>query len=806
MTDTTDRGLAFGKPGLHPKWTTSAKQGVGTAATRASRVWFTIAEGILTEVYYPTIDRPQIKDLQLIITDGRSFCHEERRDLEHHVELLDRGVLGYCITSRDPDGRYALEKEILSDAEQPCVLMRVRLKPASQWLGKLRAYVVMAPHIEVRGWHNNARRHSAAGRPILVAWRRAEGRATYAALGCDPPFTRTSCGYSGVSDGWADLMDNMRMDWEFDYAEDGAVAVTGEVDLSRGGEFTVVLAFGDSVQSAAARLVQSLARPFADHRARFIATWRELAAKDNGPPFDPREVAGDGGRLFEISHRLLQAHEDKRFAGAFIASPSIPWGEAKGDEYLGGYHLAWPRDMFHQATALMAVGDYDAALRALIYLACSQRPDGSFPANFWLDGTPHNTGLQLDEVAFPVMLAWRLWKAGRLAEFDPYPMVEAAARCLVVNGPATEQERWEDASGYSPSTLASNIAALICAAEFARSRGKHKAASFLEDYADFLEAHLEQWTVTNNGTLVPGIRRHFIRILPADVRNPRPIEDPDQAVLWVSNQPPGKSLVVPAKDVVDAGFLELVRYGIRRPGDALIEDSLRVVDAVLKVDTPFGPCWRRYSYDGYGQRDDGGPYLGWGRGRAWPLLTGERGHYELAAGRRVRPFIEAMERFAAGCGMLPEQVWDEPDRPELGLYFGRPTGAAMPLAWAHAEYVKLLRSAHDGAVFDMLPVVAERYLSRGGRKDLEVWKPNRQITQMRAGDVLRIQAPEPFRLHWSDDNWATVNDTDAADSGIGVYYVDLPTRPHAMTVFKFTFFWTARDRWQGEDYEVTARP
>ncbi|MBC7289243.1 MAG: glucan 1,4-alpha-glucosidase, partial [Armatimonadetes bacterium] len=600
-----------------------------------------------------------------------------------------------------------------------------RLNTAPEWSGRLKLYVVMAPHIEVRGWHNSARRHRAAGQPVLVAWRRGERATTYAALGCSPPFMRTSCGYSGVSCGWADLMDNMRMDWEFDCAEDGSVAVTGEVDVTRG-EFTLGLAFGDSPQAATARLVEALAYPFDSHRRRFVDGWKKHNSAQPERDFDPSRVTGDEGRLFRISYRLLQAHEDKRFAGAFIASPSIPWGEAKGDEYLGGYHLAWPRDMFHVATALMAAGDYAAALRALIYLACSQRPDGSFPANFWLDGTPHNTGLQLDEVAFPVILAWRLWQTDRLEDFDPYPTVMAAARCLLVNGPATEQERWEDASGYSPSTLASNIAALVCAADFAHNRGQSTVASYLLDYADFLESHLEQWTVTNSGTILPDVRCHYIRILPADVRNPRPVEDPDRAVMWIANRPPGSPLEVPAKEVVDAGFLELVRYGIRPADSALIRDSLRVVDAVLKVETPYGPCWRRYTHDGYGQRSDGGPYLGWGRGRAWPLLTGERGHYELAAGGNAHEYIRAMERFAVGCGMLPEQVWDEPDRPDLGLYLGRPTGAAMPLAWAHAEYMKLVRSAWDGEVYDRLPIVADRYLAGRGRKDLEIWKPNRQ--------------------------------------------------------------------------------
>ncbi|MBI4483726.1 MAG: glucan 1,4-alpha-glucosidase, partial [Acidobacteria bacterium] len=516
----------------------------------------------------------------------------------------------------------------------------------------------------------------------------------------------------------------------------------------------------------------------------------------------------DQGRLYRISHSLLLAHEDKSFAGALIASASIPWGDAKGDEDLGGYHLVWTRDLVNSATGLLACDDTVTPRRALVYLACSQRPDGGFPQNFWIDGTPYWNGIQLDEVAFPVILAWRLWRAGALGEFDPYPMVKRAAAYLVRQSPATEQERWEENSGFSPSTLAATIAALVCAAEFARARGETEPSKFLEDYADFLESHLERWTVTTQGSLVPGISRHYIRIHPTGIDDPGAVEDPNLGVLEVRNRPPGEPRQFPAKEIVDAGFLELVRYGIRKPGDPLIEDSLRVVDAVLKVKTPSGACWRRYNHDGYGTRPDGGPYQGWGRGRAWPLLTGERGHYELAAGRAVKSYIRAMEGFASKGGMLPEQVWDEADRPEIGMYLGRPAGSAMPLMWAHAEYIKLLRSVADGQAFDLIPAVAERYLARRGRKarkDLEVWKPIRRVRQMAPGRTLRLQAPQPFRLHWTVDEWQNFQDTPSSSSGLGIYFVDIPVDKKQAAPIRFTFFYLDTNQWEGRDHEVKVR-
>jgi glucoamylase len=617
-------------------------------------------------------------------------------------------------------------------------------------------------------------------------------------MGTTVGFTRTSCGYVGASDGWQDLKDNFSMDWEFERAEDGNIAVIGQIDISKAAEFTLGLAFGQGRHDAVCTLIQSLTIPFCDHREEFKEQWRRVCCEIA----DLDKFSQDNGRLYRISHNLLLAHEDKTYSGALIASASIPWGQSKGDEDLGGYHLVWTRDMVNSATGLLACGDRMTPSRALVYLACSQRPDGGFPQNFWIDGTPYWSGIQLDEVAFPVMLAWRLWKAGALGDFDPYHMVRKAAAYLIRQGPMTQQERWEENSGYSPSTLATSVAALICAADFCRSQGDTEDALFLEDYADFIESHLERWTVTTEGTLVEGVPRHYIRIHPTDIADPSPDENPNTGILGVRNRPPGEAWQFPAKDIVDAGFLELVRYGIRKPGDTLIEDSLKVVDAVLKVDTPYGPCWRRYNNDGYGERPDGGPYEGWGRGRAWPLLTGERAHYELAAGRDVTLYISAMEKFASKGGMLPEQIWDEEDHPETAMYFGRFAGSAMPLMWAHAEYIKLLRSVAEGQAFDRISIVADRYYSGKGRKDLEVWKPIRQVKTVRPDQVLRIQAPAPFLLHWTANEWQSAAETNATSTGLDIYFVDIPIQRRQTAPIRFTFLWADGGRWEGRDYCV----
>ncbi len=785
---------AFGHPGIEPRWTRSAKDAVGTAYSTSSRVWFTCSVGVLNEAYYPTIDRPQIRDLQYLLTDGATFCHEERRHMENTTAWIEPHTLGVGITNRDTQGRYTIEKEILTDPHAACVLVRTRVSAVPELLPRLRLFALLAPHLEGGGRGNSGYVARLGGREVLVATKGA----VWLALAATVPFRRCSCGYVGASDGWTDLMDNREMDWVFDAAEDGNIALTGELDLRETQEFTLGLAFGDTLHNATTTLSQSLGFPFTEHRRRFSEEWGR-ACRTLVPL---AEQSGDGGALYRASHSLLLAHEDKTYPGAMIASLSIPWGEAKGDEDLGGYHLVWTRDMVNSASALLASGNVETPLRALIYLACTQQADGGFCQNFWIDGEPYWHGIQLDEVAFPILLAWKLAREQALRDFDPLPLVRAAAAYLIRQGPATPQERWEENAGYSPSTLAAVVAALTCAAEFLAGANQ-TTARFVQEYADFLEGHLEGWTVTRHGTLVPGVSRHFIRVNPVDLANPGADEDPDRATLTLRNRPPGARADFPAGDIVDAGFLELVRYGIRRAGDPLIEDSLRVVDAVLRVETAFGPSWRRYNHDGYGQREDGGPYTGWGRGRAWPLLTGERGHYELAARRDVAPYVRALERFATATGLLPEQIWDRADRPENLLWTGRPTGSAMPLMWAHAEYIKLLRSARDGAVFDLIPAVARRY-QNGGRRALEIWKFTRQARSVPAGALLRIQADAPFALHWTMDEWRRAQDIRSTPSGLGIEFVDLPVPPGQRAPVRFTFYWPASRRWEGRDFAVAA--
>jgi glucoamylase len=800
------QGEAFGSPGMEPRWTSSAKDAVGTAYAASSRIWFTCSHGVLNEVYHPTIDRPQVRDMEFLVTDGETFVHEEKRDLLSTFEYIHPEALGVRYVNSDPAGRYTLTKEIICDPHHAVVLNHVRIDADAELLPRLKVYALLAPHLDGGGAGNSARVVDIAGHKSVLAWKNNWSLF----MGANCGFSRVSCGFVGSSDGWRDLMDNFRMDWEFGSATGGNIAVMGELDLHRGNyhtvagvdgvEFIVAFGIGEGHHTAAQKTMGALAVPFAENRSRYITQWKRAA---NPEWLAPKAL--DGGKLMRASHNVLLAHEDKTYSGAFVASASIPWGQVKGDDDLGGYHLVWTRDMVQTATALLACGRAETARRALVYLACTQQPDGGFAQNFWIDGTPYWKGQQLDEVAFPLILAWRLWKANALGELDIFPFVERAAGYLVRHAPITHQERWEEAAGYSPSTLAAVIAGLICSAEMVRAHDSMELAVFLEEFADWIEGHLEDWTVTNEGVLDPAIPRHYMRIRPPETGEAYNCESCGTETLRLANQPPGSQIEFEARQIVDAGFLELVRYGVRRADHPLMADSLKVVDAVLKRDLPQGPGWLRYNHDGYGQMADGAAFEGWGQGRVWPLLTGERAHYELAAGNDISELIRTYERFATCGQMMPEQVWDTEDLPNSSLRKGQPAGSAMPLVWAHAEYLKLLRSALDGKVFDRIDPVYARYCETGDgtgpRRDLEIYTRMRPIQRIAAGSTLRILDEKRFDVAWSADGWQTTHTTASRSMGYAGHCVDIPAGADNGRI-TWTFHWTEQDGWLGYNVDV----
>lgn len=787
---------APGGPGTAPRWTSSRKSAVGTATANSSHVWFTLSHGIVNEVYYPRIDVAALRDAQFLVT-ADDFFSEEKRDTETELQALDPAAPAYRLRNTCRKGRYHLTKDIVTDPDRNVLLQRVQFAANSGQQQDYRLYVLVAPHIGNEGYGNTAWLAQQDGDSMLFAARGA----SFVAVACSTGFKERSVGFVGASDGWQDLSRHQHMTWHYDRASNGNVALTGEIALPADGRATIAIGFGRSMAEAAQQARASLLKGFDQCCGQFVEQWRASI----GAVRDLSAASGDGGRLFRASTMVLLSHTDKQMPGATVASLAIPWGEIHGDKDLGGYHLVWARDLVEGALARLALDDTDRAWQTFLYLASIQQADGGWPQNNWLDGVAYWPGVQLDETALPIILAWHLREEAARRRFALWPVVRRAAAFVARTGPVTPEERWEEDGGYSPSTLAVSIAALVCAADLGRQAGEDAIAAYLEGVADWWASKLDSWTFTTDGDVLPDRSRYYQRL---GIPGHRSASDPNGGTVTIRNRAPASRDAFPARDVVDTGFLELVRHGVRAPGDERVRSSLAVVDELLKVDLPCGPTWHRYNHDGYGEHADGYPFDGQGIGRVWPLLTGERAHYELAAGNRrgARRLARALECFANEGGLLPEQLWDSADVPEWELVRGRPSGSAMPLVWAHAEYVHLLRSLSDGQVFGVLAPVVQRYRSAVPARR-SVWRFNHKVSALKAGEPLRIEVTAPVRVRWSADSWQTYRDDDAVASGIGLWYVDIPTSITAVPgIIEFTFYWTDDARWEGANFSVKVEP
>lgn len=791
---------APGWPGIPARWTSSAKSAVGTALQSQSRVWFTLSHGILNEIYYPRIDQACTRDMGIIVTDGHSFFSEEKRDADSTIHPIVDGVPAFNVRSACKSGRYLIEKQVLADPRRDVILQRLKFHALAGDLARYRLYVLLAPHLVNKGACNTAWCGDYKGTPMLFA----EGCGTVVALGCSMPFIARSVGFVGVSDGWQDLQRHFSLCWRYDLAHNGNVALTGEVDLPAcEGNFVLALGFGRSAAEAALGVRISLEQDADAASDAYSAKWR--AWQNTLLPLDRADHLV-GHNLYRVSTAVLRTHEGRSFTGGYIASLSVPWGFSKGDEDLGGYHLAWPRDLVETAGGLLAAGAKKEARQVIDYLQGIQESDGHWPQNCWLDGTPYWNGTQMDETAFPVLLVDLAWRNGALHETDlprVWPMVLKASTFILRNGPVTGQDRWEEDGGYSPFTLAVEIAGLLAAADLADRLAEPRIAAYLRETADIWNSLIEQWTYATDTALSRqiGVDGYYVRIAPPETAD---AASPMCGFVPIKNRPPQASCER-ASLVVSPDALALVRFGLRAPNDPRILNTVQVIDALLKVDLPSGPCWHRYNADGYGEHDDGRPFDGIGIGRAWPLLTGERAHYELAAGNQAgaEALLTALEGFASDGHMIPEQVWDAPDIPDRGLFRGRPSGSAMPLAWAHAEYIKVLRSLTDGQVFDMPPQTKSRYVIQDLRSSHAVWRFNNKCRSLLAGRMLRVELLSQAMIRWSMDGWRNASDTMTQDSGLGIWFADLDT-----TLLKsgesivFTLYWPADDRWEGMDYDI----
>lgn len=790
-------GDAPGWPGIPARWTSSDKTGVGAALSPLSQVWFTLSHGVLNEIYYPRVDQACTRDFGLMVADGQGFFAEEKRDTYSEVSTLMDGVPAFrlCNTHRPADDtppRFRIRKRVIADPRRDVVLQEIRFENLSP--GPLQLYALLAPHLVNGGANNTAWAGEYKGQHMLFA----EGNGVSLALASSRPWLSRSAGFTGVSDGWQDVSRNYRMSWNYDRAVDGNVALTGEMPAD--GRTVLALGFGRSPAEAAFRARMSLLDDFDVLADEYAQHWRDWQAG-----LRPLDRLRDGHNTYRISTAVMRSHESPSFPGGLIASLSIPWGATKGDDDLGGYHLVWPRDLVETAGGLLAAGAGDEAVRVLNYLRATQEPDGHWPQNTWLDGTPYWQGVQMDECAFPILLVEMALRLGALpAEraSDYWPMVRAAAGFVVRNGPVTGQDRWEEDAGYSPFTLAVEISSLLAAAEIADPHDP-AMASFLRETADAWNDAIEGWTYARGSRLAEeaGVDGFYVRISAPQL----PMAEADlDAPVAVKNRPDGEGML-PACEMVATDALALVRFGLRAADDPRIVATVAVIDHVLKTDLPAGPGWHRYNQDGYGEHADGAPFDGTGIGRLWPLLTGERAHYALAAGDHAgaAALLDTLEACASDGFMLPEQVWDSADVLARELYRGRPSGSAMPLVWAHSEHVKLIRSLADGAVFDLPPQPVQRYLADKQRARVQPWRPSFQPASLPAGRVLRVELPMPATVRWTSDGWSNMHDQATGDTGLGVHAAEIPTEALAAGAqMVFTWFFHEGGAWSGSDVHL----
>jgi glucoamylase len=689
---------APGAPGSEAVFTPADKQGFGTARSDRSPVWFTLGRTGMTEVFYPDLSTPAVRELQLIVSDGTG-APQRMQDVEVRTEQYDERSLTLRQTAT---GRgWSTSLIYVTDPQRATVVVEVELRSLSD--RPLQVFAYYDPSLTREGNDDTA----ATVGDALVA---SDGSAA-SALVADPGFTATSNGYLGTSDGWTDLAAGGTLDWRYSQAGPGNVVQTGQLDIDGldRRRATLALGFGADRDEALATARSTLRQGFSATAKSYADGWRDYLQGFRSPA----AVGGDQ-RLYTTSLMVLAATEDKRHPGAFIASPSMPWAfgfNRKVAKEFGSYALVWPRDLYQVASAMLTAGDRAAADRALDYmLRVQQRPDGHLPQNTRVDGTPFWTNVQLDETAAPMLLAWLLGRTDK----STLDGLQRAAEFLVNfrkdgnTAPWTEQERWENHSGYSPATIASAVAGLVCLADLLKRAGDTAGAERYLTIADRWQSKVDEWTATRTGPLSD--RPYYLRLTKDG--------QPDRGTTYqLGDNDPGQ---IDQRAVVDPSFLELVRLGVKPASDPIIRNTLAVIDEHLATTTPAGQFWHRFTSDGYGERADGGP---WNidqptprrtYGRLWPIFAGERGEYALLAGdpHSATRALQAIAATAGSARLLPEQVWDDrppaPDRARPGTG----TTSATPLAWTHAQYIRLAWSIDAGHPVEQPTVVACRYTNK----------------------------------------------------------------------------------------------
>lgn len=743
---------AAGGPGALSHYDLARKDCVGTARNTTSKVWFTVANGVLSDVYAPTVDNTNVETLQYVVTDGSTFTDLQTRDMTYTVSAIDPGGMACRVTSTPRRGGYRLVTDYLTDPQRDSVVIRTRLTGPSN----LKVFVRYDATVNGNGGGGaeNGGGDDAAVDPATTALvssdtdtttnatNRDYGVPVHGALRADQPFRSTQSGYAGTaSDGLTQLDADRRLSGPTT-ATDGNVVQTAEVARDRTGTFTLALGYGRTAAAAIGTAGASARTSFTATYARYVAGWIAYDAQLRRPPTAyPGLSRAQALRLVQayyLSVNVVKASEDKTYPGAIAAGLGSPWGQAvsAGDlpdgrpRYFGSYREVFARDLYEAFTGLLTAGDTRTAQAATRFLFERQQlADGRMPRNSLLNGlrAPDSGGDQLDETAYPILMAAQSGLAGDRAL---WPRVKKAADFVVSRGPSFGSERWEEQGGYSPSTIAAQIAGLVAGARIADTQGDPASARVYRATADHFQRSIKGWTVTTSGPYGSG--RYFIRL----ARN----GDPDEAVSYnLGNGAPEAD----QRSVIDAGFLELTRLGILPARDPDVLATLPIVDQTIKRDTASGPGWYRYgtstagTEDGYGDcwtadptgcEPDGKPWPtgGNGSGHVWPVLSGERAEHHLQTGDRgtAAALLASMDRYSSGVGLVPEQAWENPSLPaspfgtapetaSIGFVDGESVGSTSPLTWAQAQLSRLVLSLGAGRPVEQPAVVADRYVRSG---------------------------------------------------------------------------------------------
>lgn len=748
-------GIAPDGPGALSYFDLARKDCLGTTFNTSSKVWFTLADGVLSDVYYPTIDNTNVKTLQYIVTDGSTFTDLQARDTSYTVRPLNKRMLDCQVTTTANSGKYRIITDYVSDPNHNTVVMHVHFDPLVGTLSSYKLYVRYDPTINGNGGGGSGNGggdtgtfDTSTGHVVPVAFdTNKKSNATnrnyavpvYSALDASTPFTQASNGFAGMgSDGLTQLDASHTLTALYTQALNGNLVQTTQVDLSHShGDVTLALGFGTKQADAVSSAEASLATPFSQITQSYEAGWRTYDAGLIPPHSTLSGVStSELGLLtdeYYLSANVIKASEDKTFAGAESASLTSPWGQAvsAGDPnntYFGSYREVFARDLYEAWTGFFLDGDLSTARDMVNFLFLrQQQADGSMPRNSLLNGklAPDSFGTQLDEASYPIIMAYQLGMMdGNLYQKH----IKPAANFVISHGPSFGVERWEEQSGYSPSTIAAEIAGLVAAADIALANHDTLSAQLWLGVADDWQRSVEGWTVTTTGPLAS--HPYFIRLSKTG--------DPNAAISYnLGNGGP----TLDQRSVIDAGFLELVRLGLKPFNDTAVTESLPVVDANSMTTTPSGPGWHRYNGDGYGDgASDGHPWApsGVGTGHVWPLLTEERGEYNVSAGQgaQATSLLNTMRLFGSGVGLIPEQDWEvpnlapspygtDPTIASIGFQNGQPAGSAAPLTWSAAVYVRLLRDISAKRPLEQPADTYNRYIvHQQGQTSLTVTSPS----------------------------------------------------------------------------------